>query len=588
MHSTYIFDPHAIFARFNVFDSPTARMREAGRVGFLVPARVSYLLFGPLPGFFVFRYVLALIAIVPVYLLLRRCYGRWAGFAGIAVVMSSPIILAAWSTDYPDSAAVSYLIGALAAFALTWEAQRPLAWMLVGATLLTLAVWTHGAAVPLVAVLGVVYLGLRLRLDRAHLVRDVALLVGSAAVVTLSLGLLSKLLIGQLNFISPTLRSASYLSRPEQLAWNHSASWSWAGYDNYLLIPPAVATAYIVVFARRWRDLGTTRLFIGLVGVLQLAVFAYLQFEGSLQTLEMHFFSSLLWSSTSVMLAMIVAEVASSIPWLSRRPGAPRWLLMAVPTILVLGVVLGFEIHATRWTMTWATGGLAVALVLVIGAAFARLVMTLGEGRRSVGARIAFGGLLPAAAIVVMLESALILAVAVAPLHAQPPNTVRNPYPPYATVFGGSETLYAAQYEADAQLAKFVGPPAYPNELLMTWEPRSQYGALQGPLGLYHNAFTRVSQSFPRLNPQSAMRIRTWRPGQVVLISLTGEHFAEAARSLAPFHPVVVRRAAFTHGTYSLHAWLIDLTAFSAKHASAVDPHHRIRAGSSHARRGSQ
>ncbi|MEA2147543.1 MAG: hypothetical protein QOG59_3130, partial [Solirubrobacteraceae bacterium] len=314
MHSTYIFDPHAIFARFNVIESPTARMREAGRVGFLVPGRLSYLLFGPVGGFFVFRYVLALIAIVPVYLVLRRLYGRWAGFAGVAVVMSSPIILVAWGTDYPDSAAVSYLIGALAALALASETERRLAWMLVGGTLLSVAVWTHGTAVPLIIVTGLIYLVLRLVLDRAHLVRDVALLAGCAALVTLLLAVLSKPLIGQFDFISPTVRSASYLSRPDQLAADHSASWAWAGYDNYLLIPPAVALAYIVVFARRWRELGAARLFIGLAGVLELAVFAYLQFEGTLQTLEMHYFSSLLWSSTTVMLATIVAEVASSIP----------------------------------------------------------------------------------------------------------------------------------------------------------------------------------------------------------------------------------------------------------------------------------
>ena len=33
-------------------------------MGFLIPARLLYLLFGATPGFFIFRYVLALIAIV--------------------------------------------------------------------------------------------------------------------------------------------------------------------------------------------------------------------------------------------------------------------------------------------------------------------------------------------------------------------------------------------------------------------------------------------------------------------------------------------------------------------------------------------
>src|SRR5580658_4936781 len=52
MHTTFILDPGAIFTRYATLFEPTSRLREAARVGFLVPARLSYLLFGVVPGFF--------------------------------------------------------------------------------------------------------------------------------------------------------------------------------------------------------------------------------------------------------------------------------------------------------------------------------------------------------------------------------------------------------------------------------------------------------------------------------------------------------------------------------------------------------
>jgi hypothetical protein len=584
MHTTFILDPHDIFVRYQALFDPTSRLREAGRVGFLVPARVSYLLFGGVPGFFVFRYLLALIAIVPVYLLLKRLYGRWAGFLGIAVVMSSPIVLTAWGTDYPDSAAVSYLTGGFAALGLSLAAPRRRAgWLVLAACLLTLATWSHGAAVPLVGVLIVVYLGVRLRRERTQLVRDVALLAGSAIVVTGLLAVCSKFLLGQFNFIGPTLRSASALSQPAELRANHSASWSWAPYDVYLLVPPAIVAAFLVVFARRWRDINPSVLFVALAGALQLAVFAYLQFLSNLQALEMHYFSSVLWSSVNLMLAIVLAELTR--PFLGRGAtepspdGAPerrtigtaqvvRALAASVPALLVLGIALVYEAAdragAPVPAMTWGRWGAALAAIVVAATVVGRLAIERlgsgGDGRSA--ARLTAGRLLSAGAVVAISAAVLVLSVAPPRTHGKLANTIYDPTPPYAHALGGNDTAEVDEYAVVSALPGFVGHAAYRGEVLLTWEPHRQFGDLQGPMGLFHNAFTWVSGTFPVLNPGGARKIKSWRAAQVLLMSHTGVDFAKAVRSLARFQPVVVHRGVLSHGSYHLHVWLVDLRRY--------------------------
>ena len=513
---------------------------------------------------------------------MRTLYGRWAGFVGIAVVMSSPVVITAWGTDYPDSAAVSYLTGGLAALALSLGGRRwrP-AWLVVAAGLLTMAAWSHGVSVPLVAVLIVVYLGVRLRREPAHLGRDLALVAASAIVVTGLLAICSKLLLGQFNFITPTVKSAKYLSKASELLANHSASASWAPYDLYLLVPPAILASFVVVVARRWRNIGTAQLFVGLAGALQLTAFALLQFVGSLQSLEMHYFSSVLWSSVNVMLAMTVAEITrpflgAAEPSRDSAPGHQTagmihvgWAIAGtVPALLVLAVALGYEsayragLHIPA--MAWAPWGAVLAVIVVAGAAVGRLAIqsTQLASKQRGEARRPPARLVSAAAVLVVTGAALVLTVAPPMPHRPLPNTVYDPIPSYANALGGNDTAYVAKYRVLSELPGFVGRAAYQGEVLLTWEPRKEFGDLLGPMGIYHNAITWVSETFPVLGADGARKLQRWRAAQVLLMSLTGQDFAAAVRSLARFQPVVVRRGVLSHARSHLHVWLIDLRRY--------------------------
>ena len=378
MHTTFVVDPRDIFTRYAAVFAPTARMREAARVGFLVPARTAYLAFGAVGGFFTLRYLLALVAVVPLYVLLARTHGRWAGWVGVAVVLSSPVFVTAWGTDYPDSAAISYLTGALCALALPAPPRRRPFWLATAAGLFTLAVWSHGAAVPLGAAALLAYAVVRARRARDHLLRDAATLLGAALLVTGLLMVCSGLLLGQTNFLTPTWEAAFYLATPAQEALWHSANWRWVLDNPFLLVPPAALLAFAVVSSRRGRDLGTPQAFLGLAALLAFGVAAALQFAGRVQMLEVHYFSS------PPLVLRRRAPLAH--PRRARRPPRRReaqqhdvagrsraaWAAArgALPALLVVGVALAYEAdpHVPQMRLDywgWAVAGIAVGATLV-------------------------------------------------------------------------------------------------------------------------------------------------------------------------------------------------------------------------------
>jgi Dolichyl-phosphate-mannose-protein mannosyltransferase len=114
------------------------------RVGFTLPGRASFLGFGPVGGFFVFRYVLALILVAPTYLLVRRLHSRTMALLTAPVLLASPVVLTALGTDYVDGAALCYFGGAIACLVMPTTSRRARLLSLVASgVLLSFAVYTH-------------------------------------------------------------------------------------------------------------------------------------------------------------------------------------------------------------------------------------------------------------------------------------------------------------------------------------------------------------------------------------------------------------------------------------------------------------
>ncbi|MDR0346375.1 MAG: glycosyltransferase family 39 protein [Nocardiopsaceae bacterium] len=550
IHTSYIVNPQDVFSRYSAALAATGRLREGGRVGFLVPARIDYLAFGAVPGFLVTRYLLALVAVVPVYLLLRRLYGRAAGVTGIVVVLSSPVLVTAWGTDYPDSAVVSYAAGALACLAMPCTQRWRRAWIAAGGALLTLAVWSHGVAVPLAAATLAAYLGVRLARNRAGLAGDIALLAGTAAVVTGLLAAASAVLLGHANFIGITWQGIRYLAQPSQSVTYHSANWRWAAYVSYLLVPPAVLAAFTVAVAGRFRTMPAPVLLAGAAAGAQLAVFALLQFAATVQDLEQHYFSSTLWGGVCLLLAITVAELSRP---LADHPVA-RWL----PAAVLLAIPLGYEAAPRVPPFGWAPWGALLAAAVIAAAAAARGCARLR--------RLPLAATTTGLALAGLAAAVLALTVTPIPRHPLPPGTVAHrfdPAPAYATALGGSGSIYIDGYRIATSLPAFVGPAAYRGEQLLVWRLTARrLDYLTYATGMYHSGYNRLQGETPQLIAADRSLLRSRRPAEVLLLGRSAASFPAARRALAAFRPVLVRTGDLRSGPLALHAWVLRLNVY--------------------------
>ena len=539
MHTTYVVDPRDFFARYNDLLTPTARMREGARAGFLVPARISYLFFGPVGGFAFFRYVLALVAVAPAYVLMKRLGGVAAGITASLVIVTCPVIVTAWGTDFPDSAAVSYLIGGLACLALAWGRNR-VGWGASASFLLTMAVWAFATSLVFAGVFAVVYVALRRWRDRDGLGRDLMVAAGVSFATTAALAAASAILLGQLDFIVPTIASMVYLAHPNQTALWHSSSWAWARYDTYLLVLPVIALAWFAAAGTRIKTLPSSHLVVAVGFIVALAAAVVLQFIGRLQILEEHYFSSLSWAAATLTLSLLLVVLGRAL--FEHRTW--RWM----PPVMVGAVALAWELVSPTSSIPW------LGLVAVVALAAVGLAIAVSQHR-------------PAVLVATAMFDAGLLILTVAPVspHGELPGVIDSPAPQYAAALGGGDSTALDMYRVSTQLPGFVGPPAYPGQRLVMWWPAGELSQLLEPIGMFHAYFNSVNGgSFGAINQAGLDDIAQRQPAQVLLMSTGSEaQFPACVASLAPFGPHVVKTGTLTSGSYTLHLWLIKLDRYA-------------------------
>ncbi|HTU95497.1 MAG TPA: hypothetical protein VMF14_06620 [Solirubrobacteraceae bacterium] len=550
MHSVYLWDPGDLARRYmpaalpaslrNYIGPAGAYFRWGTRPGFLVPGRLAYLAFGTFPGFMAFRYLLALIAIVPAYVLGRRCYGVGVGALAVCLILASPVVVTAWGTDFPDSAAVSYMLGGLACLVMPAPAQAARRrWLLAAGVLLAAAVWSLATTALLVAVAAMV-VTVQTAAGRgwAAARNDLAGLAAGALGTTVVLDIGSWLVLGRLDYVVPTLQAIFFLATPAQTALWHSTNWRWALGDAYLLVLPATCLAWVVVAARR--RLPPPALAVGIVATLQLVVAAAGQFGGTLQLLEEHYLSSPLWGASLLTQTVVIAELTRP---LARQPMA-RWL----PAALVIAVALLSEAAPAVPALGWLPWG-----VLLAGLAVAAVIAAAWFRPRLPAAGIA--------ATFAVLAAVMVLTVAPHPASARLAGTVFDPPTGYQGALGGSAQTAVDDYRLLEAVRRVVPNASYRGEQLVDCLPHPSSLGLQ-LIGLFHTSINYLPGRCPAVGPAARAEIRLRNAAQLVAMAPDQRLAVRVLlRHLAALHPRLERFASLRSGTESVQVAVIDFPA---------------------------
>jgi hypothetical protein len=382
--------------------------------------------------------------------------------------------------------------------------------------------------------------------ERMNILSDIVVMGVTALVVTGGLSVASGIGIGQYNFITPTWDAYKYLSTPAQVASWHAKGWKWLDYLPYLLVPPAILAAWVVVFARKISTIPTAQLLVGVTCAAQTLLFAYLQFFGNVETLEEHYFSSTLWGSVVLTLAVTISEFSKP---LFERGGLFRW----VPAVVVLAVPLVYEAAPREPAYKWIGFGIFLAFVVLCGAVLGRLA-PLAPNRITVMVSVV-------AAIVIICGGALYLSAD--PVLRDPYlNWTKDPAPAYSTALGTSAGNLVDIYKISTELPGFVGNATYRNEQLLMWWPPSEEPTLLTPTGMYHYDFNTLPSGPPDLTSADVQMLDSRRPAELLLLNTTGGSPEASEKALSDFDPVLLRSSVLRSGDVTVYVWLINLREF--------------------------
>jgi len=502
---------------------------HAVRFGLIFPLRAS-LLFGPVWGYFILRYLLYLVAIVPMYFVLRR-HGRRYALLGPVFFVANPVSAQAILTTHPDTIVVPLFTAVVCLVVL---ACRYRGWPVAGFGLAIgliagVAVNANIFFAPILAVTltvaGVVLLRQRRYLD---VVRIAATSVAGVALVSLAGMFVYSRMFGEANIYETTINAATDISGDSM--WR-SPSLEWMTTRRYIYAPPIAVLLGGVALWRRRRDPEDRieRSLIVAIAAAALLAFVLHQFALDGNSIETSYYYSYLIGPTCLV-------TASAIAWMRGWDRGLGWaLLLAFP----VGAAYVSQLVELRMVVVYLVLTAALCAVVVspkpVAAAMAALVamnVAWGAAPRTIAA-------IPGAGF--------------------------QYEPHYEASFGEVDERGYDVYRVATELPEAVpADPAF--AVPMRFWYRTGDADLDSVQATYHWETSTVQRSpavgMPLLESSDIETLKALIGGFVVLLAHTPEEVADGVDSLSeadftlgPLPPI----ERFQHGDVTIYAQAINL-----------------------------
>lgn len=521
------------------------------RLGFTAPARVFELAMGPVGGFYAFRYVLALLATVLPYLLLRRLYGRAAGAVAVAVVLTSPVVWTAWGSDYPDSAAFSYLLGGAALLVMP-AGTRARRRAVVGTAGLLLALAVHCQAVAALLVAPMV-LGWLLAYGRpgrvGRLLGEVLVLAVGALAATVALVVVAQIWLGHWDIFTPTYDAYRFLQRPDQKTLWHTADWHWGMHVPYVVVPAVAAAAWVLTAVLDRARTSRAEVALCLGALLQIAVAAYEQFLAATAMLEYRLYSSMLWPAVLMLTALVLVHLGRS----AQSAARPRRRLLAIgvraaPAGLVVAV-------AVAWSLVRPAVDLHHFRVVVLVAVVA--VAAAGAAERLSGAVtwLAAAG---------MVGALTVLTTAIALPAPGSPTLVPPAHGEYGLVLGDHVWSSVDDYSVAAEAQALVPAATALRQLPVTWWSDGAPSDVLQVAGRFQFFHLAPGLPTPAVVRQTAHDLARLAPDPLIMMGSDDADFAPFLSAFRAYgtRATVLRKATLVRGNVRMAVWIVRFDAF--------------------------